>query len=432
MPISSLSRWLQAGLLAVAAMVVQPENAHAQFTGEGTLGWHDGVTDAYYSDPGAACAAQWEGVGMSQFPGSSFLGAFRNTQYTNVYRCSWTSYQYLCREENNLGPGLGAINYCGTILPSSVFFRCASGYALNPDGYCMPEDEFLPERPQCEFNNGAVPNPTAGNPVVLSTGAKTLTQVDFATADGLFVIARNYRSFFAGRSVGYRFRPLGLPTGWAFNFSYELQFREFSGAPSNPTARIALVTPDGSAFDFALQSNGDWQALSTGGDAFTSTEFVVEMLDPLPSDLSTLQQASTRWRVTDRTGRAIELETFPVRDSGLYRVARTVQIDEPAGYRWTLAYDADGALQTITDSFGRQATVSWAYFLHHHRQRRLRDRSDPGSRGDDHHAGRHVGAVRLRPAAVSDSAVHQPDPAPDRRRAPRFPGCGRGFNDVSL
>jgi RHS repeat-associated protein len=186
---------------------------------------------------------------------------------------------------------------------------------------------------------------------------------DYETADGDFVIGRSYRSIPVGRSTSFQTAPVGLASGWNFDFMYELQLAYFSGSPSSPNAKLALVAPDGTAYDFVMQSGGAFVADTSTGAYYAPTNLKIEYLGTLPSDLSTLQSASTQWRVTDGDDTVWTFQTFSrPTQSSRYAVGRPTTRVERNGYRWDLAYRTDNSLQRITDSFGRQATFNWSLF----------------------------------------------------------------------
>jgi len=358
-----ISVLLLIALLAPGAQA-QRGGSDVAFNGDGTRGWADGL-GGYHSSPGGACAAQWAGVGMNNHLGSKLLSPTRrapnNHNSSPTYDCNWTSYQYICGDEHG-GGVFSSINHCGTILPSITSLSCEPGYSHSSAGYCVLSDELAAERAECTFNNGAGLNPTVGNPIILSTGAKTYHTVDFATDDGLFVISRHYRSLPIGRSRAYQYSPLGLPKAWAFNYAYELQMLSFSGSPSTPNARLAIVSPEGVAYDFQLQASGNWEPWRTSGASYDAVGVGLEFVGTLPSDLSDLHDSPSTWRFTDEQGKTVTFETFPLPNTNNYRVARPTSIAQRSGYTWTLAYNADDTLASITDSFGRQATFNWHFY----------------------------------------------------------------------
>jgi len=293
-------RWIERAVVGLLRAVLfasligaAASPASAQFA-QGTIGWISPHSAQPYPSADAACRAQWQyyNGGID----SRYIGVNINPGNPNRGGCSWTQFQYLCRDETG-----GGINSCGTTFPTWVELRCDAGYVPVQGQFCLKDSNLAPERP-CEIcelmkvNNGATVNPAKGDPVVLSTGSVIAHSRDYATADGDFVIGRSYRSISVGRSVSFQSAPVGLASGWNFDFMYELQLASFSGSPSTPNAKLALVAPNGTAYDFVMQPGGAWVPDTTTGAFYAPTNLKLEFVGSLPSDLSTLQSAPTRAR----------------------------------------------------------------------------------------------------------------------------------------
>ena len=342
-------------LIAIAAL--------ASFTGisaseaQAQSGWSSpsGPGGTYHSAR-EACYWQWLKFGHSAVD-SRFIGAVPWSNDWTRADCKWTTWQYLCPQETG-----GGINSCGTILPSWVEFTCEPGYSKAIGNHCQRTPYFNPVRKLCSWNNGGRRDPSTPFPIQLENGSKALAALDFETADGLFTIGRHYRSLPAGYSVGARSLLRGLAAGWAFDFSYELQMGDFSGSPSSPNAKLTLVAPDGAAYDFVLTSSGTWVADTTTGVAWAATDLKLEYVGTLPSDLSTILAGTSTWKLTDGDDNVWVFHSFPRPNTSSYDVARPVSRTTRNGYVWTLAYNSDTSLASITDSFGREATFSWYMF----------------------------------------------------------------------
>jgi RHS repeat-associated protein len=164
-----------------------------------------------------------------------------------------------------------------------------------------------------------------------------------------------------GRSRSFKSSIVGLAGGWNFDFMYELQLGSFTGSPSAPNATLALVAPDGTAYDFVMQPGGTFVPDTATGAFYAPTNLKVEYVGTLPSDLSTLQSAATQWRVTDGDDATWVFQTFTRPNTSTpYAVGRPITKTTRNGYTWNFAYRTDTSLQTVTDSFGRQATFNWA------------------------------------------------------------------------
>ena len=320
---------------------------------EGYIGWASAHTSEGFPSADAACRSQWQHY-MGGHAKSRYIGAFSSPGGLNDANCSWTHYQYLCPAETG-----GGILSCWTTYPSYVWFNCKSGYTPTLGKYCLKDP--VPECPKCR-NNGSSTNPERGDPIVLSTGSVVARARDYGTADDQFVIGRSYRSIQIGRSAGFQSPVLGLAGGWNLDFMYELQLAGFSGSPTSPNAKLALVAPDGTANDFLMQSGGAWVPNTATGAFYAPTNLKIEYIGTLPADLSTVQSASTQWRVTDGDDTVWVFQTFTRPNRTPFAVGRPISRTTKDGYRWDFAYRPDNSLQTVTDSFGRQATFNWSNF----------------------------------------------------------------------
>jgi YD repeat-containing protein len=342
-----ISKWFACVALVVALFGSISTAAEAQ-SANGTLGWQSSAKpDGYFGSADAACRAQWQYYN----PGGRYIGAFPSPGNPNIENCSWCTMQ--------------TCGCCGTTLPVFAYITCASGYTAVQGIRCVKTSNLVPARCNCKKTDkgNSRPNPEAADPIALSTGSSILTAQDYATADGQFVLGRSYLSLPFGRSVSFQSTPIGLAGGWEFDFMYELQLASFSGSPSSPNAKLALLAPDGTAYDFKMQSGGTFVPDTTTGAYYAPTDLKVEYLGTLPSDLSTLQSTSTQWRVTDGDDTVWTFQTFTrPNTSRPYAVGRPISRVTRDGYRWDFAYRSDNSLQTVTDSFGRQATFNWSMF----------------------------------------------------------------------
>jgi RHS repeat-associated protein len=338
--------------LVLFAFMVLTAPAKAQLA-DGDGGWKTTGSTAAYPTAEAACKAQWQ-IFNNQ-PKSRFIGAIP-TSDPNKQTCSWTRYQYLCRAETG-----GGISACGTVIPSYVVRVCSTDYVSIIGKQCAKADQNVPER-DCSTNNDSQANPAVGNPFILSTGCKILRADDYATADGQLEIGRAYRSLPIGASVSAKVEPLGLAGNWTFDFAHEIQLGAFSGSPASPTAKMALVASDGTAYDFVMQSGGAIVPDATTGAQYVPKNIKIEAVGALPTTLSNVTAASSQWKMTDEDETVWTFQTFPRRGFSGYLMGRPISRTTKENYRWDFTYATDGALQSITDSFGRTLNFSWNYF----------------------------------------------------------------------
>ncbi|NSZ57477.1 RHS repeat protein [Agrobacterium tumefaciens] len=314
-----------------------------------------------FSTPDAACEYQWNYWGMNNGY-SRFIGAFDRPGHPFSKDCSWTSFQYLCPKENRLGGGLSAIAKCWTVLPSIVSFACPAGYNSAFPYACVKNPDYPPQRPECSSANGGRPNPSIGNPIILASGTKYHETEDFSTSDGKLSVSRTYRSQPLGRNASAQYMPMGLPSGWQFNFAMEIQLGTFSGSPASGTGNLTLIAPDGSAYDFSLSKSGDW--ISNPSSGMAASDYSIKHVGSLPSNLGTIKSTATKWIVTGPDDRKWSLQTMArVNSPSIFDVARPLSVADRSGYTWNYQYDnADYRLLSITDTYSRVITFTWSYF----------------------------------------------------------------------
>lgn len=325
------------------------------------MGWVSGAgPSGTFGSAEAACHAQWQ-LYQGNHPSSRFIGAKARGDDRTVADCVWTQFQYLCPE-----PGQpGGISNCGTVFPSNVSLRCPRDYISSPDGLCRLRASR--ERPCDPCDDNGKPNPKTANPVVISTGAKTLEAVDYATADGLFRIGRQYRSYQFGSPVQQNVLPRSVPRGlhgsWNFEFNREIQLGIFAGTPSAPNATVVILMPDGTGHAFVLQSNGTWVEEPGASFSTSSGNVKLEFLGSLPADLATIPNAPSLWRLTDQDDSVWTLETRNGLNGGPFVLGWPTSMTTRSGYAQTFTYASDSSLASLTDSFARTATFEWDKFV---------------------------------------------------------------------
>ncbi|MBA4044790.1 MAG: hypothetical protein C0471_10275, partial [Erythrobacter sp.] len=324
------------------------------------MGWVSGAgPSGTFGSAEAACHAQWQ-LYQGNHPSSRFIGAKARGDDRSIADCVWTQFQYLCPE-----PGQpGGISNCGTVFPSNVSLRCPRDYISSPDGLCRLGASR--ERPCDPCDDNGKPNPKTANPVVISTGAKTLEAFDYATADGLFRIGRQYRSYQFGSPVQQNVLPRSVPRGlhgsWNFEFNREIQLGIFNGTPSAPNATVVILMPDGTGHAFVLQSNGAWVEEPGASFSTSSGNVKLEFLGTLPADLAAIPNAPSTWRLTDQNDSVWTLETRRGLNGGPFVFGWPMSMVTRSGYAQSFSYANDGSLASLTDSFGRTASFEWAKF----------------------------------------------------------------------
>lgn len=321
-----------------------------------TSGWED--RGEFFSDPISACRAQWTKSGMDN-GWSRFIGAKDVPSSYVTKECEWTSVQYLCPEETG-----GGVANCGTVLPGTVSLNCGSARRSVLPGSCVITDEAVPERSdQCSASDNKSVNPSVGNPILISTGAKLYSETDYQTVDQLVSIRRLYRSNPVGRSYSAFAPSSGLAGGWAFDFAYELQIDRILGSSSSPSVYLALVNPDGTAYDYKMGSGNVISPNTVDvASVYAGTQYRLEFLGPMPTNIGDLDDVSTEWRFTDDDGTVWTLKTFQSPVTGKFLTAKPIKKLTRGGYAWTFSYGSSGELNSITDDRGRTLNFTWSRY----------------------------------------------------------------------
>jgi RHS repeat-associated protein len=175
---------------------------------------------------------------------------------------------------------------------------------------------------------------TVGNPIQVSSGVKTHSEVDFVTADGRLGLTRTYTSS--------SFVPTRFGAGWTSN----LDRRVLRGL-----VEIAFFLGDGRVARFYFTSNG-WVPATPNYDAAGKflgtymtgfnggTREVSWKMNILPGDLL---------QFIDEDGTVETYNNFN----------QVVSIVRPSGYTLTFNYDSEGRNTSVVDTFGRQITFTY-------------------------------------------------------------------------
>ena len=293
-------------LLCFLYEAAEPPLVKAEWSGKGPGALGTPEWSALYGSPGAACGSwadhrQGALIGMTPMMPSAGPFVGRITLYVCTIR--------------NLQGGLPLI------FPDSTGLVCDPPEVWNPmaaKGCAIrtpppPKEKEKPCDPKirCCENKG---KPPAGNPISLATGHKYEEVVDFSTAGS---DALSFVRFYNSES-DRTFSSFGL--GWRSNYDRQLHFES--------STKTHTFRPDGHELTFTL-TNGVWTA-----DADVSER---------------LSTNGTTWTFTD------ENDTQEVYDN----TGKLLTITTRNGYQQTLAYDANGHLSTVTDSFSRQISLSF-------------------------------------------------------------------------
>ncbi len=291
-----------------------------------------GVPQEHFSSPEDACRAQWDGYAGS---GSVFKGAYPTNDW-QVYDCDWTGLPY----------------------PGYTRFWCYSGYTAVSPGRCIQNgalDEVRPVSASCDCPGTNVP--ATDNPVVILSGTKAASATDFATADGLLRVDRDYFS------VRYdTLLPDGVlrygGAGWSFDFGPTLRLGTFSSTGGS----VSIFMTDGSQYHFVLNTTTgtfSYRNASTQ-DKFTRTRFTLTLDGTPPSNWANLHTTSSTWTLSDTlTGKTYSIVTR-LRPGGTNIAwGYPATITQRGGYQWAFTYGTQNEIASIQDSFGRNLGFTW-------------------------------------------------------------------------
>jgi RHS repeat-associated protein len=190
------------------------------------------------------------------------------------------------------------------------------------------------------------------------TGAKIFHFKDFQTADGSLTLERVYNSLpYGGGGVLMSREPIGLGRFWKFSFEHELHINpNFSSS----VPQVELETADGSSLRFQKSSESTilspYQATA---NANPQTDYTIEFVGTWPTNLPDLLSVPTQWRVSDAHDSVWLLQTFLDPVTGKYGIARPVSVAFRGGLVWNIQYGLYNEPISITDSFGKTASLSW-------------------------------------------------------------------------
>ncbi|MBI3708692.1 MAG: RHS repeat protein, partial [Proteobacteria bacterium] len=291
-------------------------------------GWKGyGTSPLYFADPVAACAD----IAQKHFGTPLEFMKKRPEPALARYDCYY--HHFL---------GVGDISNWGW-----TDFTCVSSLDFaTPEGTCVPQriqpsppiaictgNCFGPENPNAgrgEANSGMEMDRTEGNPVVLSLGMKFQQFRDFESGGQKpLALTRYYRS-------GLQRGGMSLGQGWSTTFD---RFIILNSATSPSAATVSRE--DGTYLNYTyFSSSNTW---------FASTNDVVAKIARVGT--------TNTYTFTDENDR---VDTFELPAGAVAPfIARLVSSRTRDGYVQTLAYDANGKLATVTDSFGRVLAFTW-------------------------------------------------------------------------
>jgi len=200
------------------------------------------------------------------------------------------------------------------------------------------------------------------HPIDILSGAKLFETEDFRSANGSLELTRYFNS------LGWRdvqeavIAPKPQVANWSLNSAFELQI------PRTWNGRVSVLTPDGRGLTFQRNSDGSlspYQPTTSVSDRparpLPQPDYQLSFVGTWPSSLSTVTSASRTFSLKgpDDTVYTIVTRPDPARGNE-YVYGRVTLIKTREGASQTLAYGADGRLNSITDDAGNTITFDWA------------------------------------------------------------------------
>ncbi len=297
----------------------------------GTYGWCTVNGNLHYecfATPVEACRQQMQYYN----PTKNFQG-YVDTDRWATKSCSW-------------GPW-------GGVASTIISYLCSDDFARSPPGVCRRENEVFQSCDPCALSHGGTPNPVTPRPIEILTGAKVLAATDFELANSALGLTRRFHSLRSGGEGGSMIMLPPAFANWSHDYALELHL---GGSWSQGIA--GLNTPVGGHYRF-VRSGANMLPYQDATYPLLRTDYAVQFVGTFPASTTAVRNAKSQWIVRDAENRTWFLETFRSPGSGLWDVARPVRRVDNSGAELAFAYDAFGALHSVTDSYGRRITFSW-------------------------------------------------------------------------
>lgn len=301
--------------------------------------WTAGGTSGTFSSPEAACQAQHDNdnPGATLQPPSYGGGRTAN--------CNWQ-----LNENSN------------TELPGSAVESCPSGWLNADPGVCMRPDYASDSRAQCAVCNAAragSPKPELPHPIALNYAAAVERETDYANADGRFTVDREYYS------LGEDYTNVSSPTsiaGFGARWHGVVPGRlAVSGAYAE---KVEYLSVDGAFSIFSADDAHDLSVWTWHTQAGTRLRLsMVAAPSANRTDYLYTQSAVLNGTAEVRMDMA-QGEYILFRRSGPASTIRylvPIEHGYADGYKLFYTYpDTAEFPSTVSDSLGRQMTLTWA------------------------------------------------------------------------
>lgn len=262
----------------------------------------------------------------------------------NDYGCRWLARQF------------GGPDNSNTILPTLVRLVCGPGYTT-VQGQCVPIPDYNFEA-HCDDECGGspqagTPQVRAGHPISVNSGYKLLEETDYASADGLLTVERNYLS--RGTDGWKTLFPGFLTMGSGF---YNVV--EFHSRKGGTDQFVSVIRNDYNNWAWTLPNlNGSPRSYSRRRLSMVSTPSVTRNVWQADTNVSANGPAEMRLDMANGEYilfRRVNDATFSL---GL-RLLAPVEHGLPGGFKRWFDYDDDSPHPyQIRDSLNRVLALNW-------------------------------------------------------------------------
>jgi len=307
----------------------------------------------YFPTPDQACRRQHQAFNpYATYQAPTYKGPW-------TYACNWIASQY------------GGPPGSTTVLPTSVYMGCPSGFSRTPIGECRDVHDNEPECDCTEPSRklAAGPAPLVGNPISITTGSKVEFQSDFETADGLFGVDRAYRSIQhsnrrqSGTAIpGFGPNWHGVLPGRLAAFGYYADYVEYLSATGG--YELFVVTGNSTylnTWTFTAYSN-DLVRVPNGRRKLEVVSVPVSTRRDYFQKEVSVPNSPGEFKLTESDGSYVlyrRADAWSAAEGIRYLVP--VEQVFPGGYTRYFDYpDAGQFPNKVRDSFGREMLLSWA------------------------------------------------------------------------
>jgi RHS repeat-associated protein len=303
-------------------------------------GWGSGGGGtALYATPEEGCYRQM----LTYDPAATFKSPVRTS--ATRYACKWT---------NSL------------LIPNNSSFFCRSGFTYYAPGQCLAKKPLAEQCCEDAANSepSAPPSPSTSHPVSIASGAKTWSEEDYASEDGLLTVERNYRSRLrGGERISFK-EPDRFGAHWQGTIPGPLVFG------TSTDSQVEYLSESGGLFAFVSTTDPADMTFKANTAMASEHRLKLEIVAAVPVGME--RKAFIETAPVSGPGTGEFRVEFPNGDYTLYRrptasannvgVRNAVPVEhvKASGYKQFFDYEGTSPVPyRLRDSFGRQIGFEW-------------------------------------------------------------------------